>query len=649
MTAPLPAAFGSWKSPISADLIVAKTINLLEIHVSGQEIYWIEGRPLEAGRSVLVKWNGDGTTTDLIPEGFNARTRVHEYGGAPVLVDGETVYFSNYRDQRLYRTSSGSSPEAITPETQMRYADAVIDRAHQRLICVCEDHTQEGHEARNFLGAVALDGSGTVSVLVEGNDFYSTPRLSPDGKFLTWIEWSHPNLPWDGTELWMAEVAESGEITNRALIAGGRTVSIVQPTWSPSGELYFVSDQTGWWNLYRWRSGDLESVCPMEAEFAEPHWIFGMTLFAIESAGRMVCSFIQNGQSRLATLNLQTGDFRAIELPYTKIWNVTAIPGAAVFCAASPTESSQVVRLDLETLRLQVLRQSSTMAIDERFLAVPQAIEFPTEHGLTAHAFYYPPTNPDFEAPEGEKPPLLVKCHGGPTGQTYPILTWGYQYWTSRGLAVLDVNYGGSTGYGREYRERLRAEWGVVDVEDCINAARYVVDQGLVDGNRLAIDGGSAGGYTVLCALTFHNVFHAGASFYGVSDALALVRDTHKFESRYQDFLFGPDWERVCVERSPIHYVDQLSCPVIFFQGLEDKVVPPNQAEMMVAALERKGLPVAYVAYEGEQHGFRKAENIKRTLDGEFYFYSRIFGFSPADDIEPVQMRNEESRIKDEE
>lgn len=649
MTSPHSAPFGSWKSPISSDLIVAKTVNLLEIHVSGQDIYWIEGRPLEAGRSVLVKWNGDGTPTDLIPEGFNARTRVHEYGGAPVLIDGDRVYFSNYRDQRLYCTSSGSAPEVLTPENQMRYADAVIDRARQRLICVCEDHSPEGHEARNFLGAVALDGSGTTSVLVEGNDFYSTPRLSPDAKFLTWIEWSHPNLPWDGTELWMAEVAESGELVNRSLMAGGRTESIVQPTWSPSGELYFVSDQTGWWNLYRWKSGDIEPLCPMEAEFAEPHWVFGMTLFAIESAERMVCSFIQNGQSRLATLNLQTGDFQAIELPYTKIWNVNAVPGAAVFCAASPTESSQVVRLDLETLQVQVLRTSSTMAIDERFLSVPQAIEFPTEHGLTAHAFYYPPTNPEFEAPEGEKPPLLVKCHGGPTGQTYPILTWGYQYWTSRGFAVLDVNYGGSTGYGREYRERLRAAWGVVDVQDCINAARYVVGQELVDANRLAIDGGSAGGYTVLCALTFHQVFHAGASFYGVSDALALVRDTHKFESRYQDFLFGTDWERVCVERSPIHFVDQLSCPVIFFQGLEDKVVPPNQAEMMVAALERKGLPVAYVAYEGEQHGFRKAENIKRTLDGEFYFYSRIFGFSPADDIEPVQMRNEELRMKNEE
>ena len=635
------APYGCWKSPITSDLIISETIGLGPVVLDGNDIYWVEMRPGEGGRNVIVRRTPDGQTADITPSPFNARTRAHEYGGGSFVVADGTVYFSNFADQRLYRKTPNAEPQPLTPAVALRYADGIIDRQRGRIICVREDHTGAG-EAVNTLVSIGLTGGEDVQVLVSGNDFYSSPRLSPQGNQLCWISWNHPNMPWDGTQLWVAEVKADGSLGRPERVAGGVDESIFQPEWSPDGILHFVCDRSGWWNLYRWGAGGIEPLCEMAAEFGLPQWVFGMSTYAFSSADRIICTYTQQGRWHLASLDTTTQQLQLIDTPYTEISSLRANARSAVFCAASPAELTSIVQLDLTTGQIEVLRRSSEVAIDTEYLSTPQALEFPTENNLTAHAFFYPPKNPDYTAPALELPPLLVKSHGGPTAAASSRLNLGIQYWTSRGFAVLDVNYGGSTGYGREYRQRLDGQWGIVDVDDCVNGARYLVERGKVDGNRIAIAGGSAGGYTTLCALTFRNSFKAGASYYGVSDLEALARDTHKFESRYLDRLIGPYPQRrdLYWQRSPIHFTDRLNCPVIFFQGLEDKIVPPNQAQMMVSALKAKGLPVAYVPFEGEQHGFRRAENIKRALDGELYFYSRVFGFDLASAVEPVPIEN---------
>jgi dipeptidyl aminopeptidase/acylaminoacyl peptidase len=634
--------YGSWKSPISSDLIVAETIRLGQVGLDGADIYWLEMRPAEGGRYVIVRRTAEGQIQDINPPPYNARTRVHEYGGGGYTVADGVVYFSNDEDQRLYRQVGGGEPEPVTPPGQRRYADGVIDRRRNRMICICEDHSAGEREAVNSIISLRLDGSGAMETLASGYDFYASPRLSPDGRRLAWLAWNHPNMPWDGCELWTAHVGEDGSLSEARQIAGGLTESIFQPAWSPDGTLYFTSDRSGWWNLYRQWNGAIEAVTSMAAEFGLPQWVFGMSTYAFESAERLVCSYCETGSWRLASLETKSGQLRPIETPYTDFDYIQAGPGQAVFLGSAPTEFQAVVRLDLETGELERLRQASSLKIDPGYITVAEPIEFPTEQGLTAHAFFYAPKNRDYTAPAGELPPLLVISHGGPTGATSSAFSLSLNYWTSRGFAVLDVDYGGSTGYGRAYRERLNGQWGVVDVADCANGARYLVEQGRVDGQRLAIRGGSAGGYTTLAALTFLDLFRAGASYYGISDLELMTLDTHKFESRYLEGLIGPYPERrdLFLARSPIYAIEQLSCPVILFQGLEDKVVPPNQAELILAALRDKGVPVAYLPFEGEQHGFRRAENIKRSLEAELYFYSRIFNFELAEAVEPVAIEN---------
>ncbi|NIA09073.1 MAG: prolyl oligopeptidase family serine peptidase, partial [Nitrospiraceae bacterium] len=479
-------------------------------------------------------------------------------------------------------------------------------------------------------------------VIVSGRDFYSSPCLSRDGTRLAWLSWDHPDMPWDGTELWISDLDINGMPVSPRQVAGSANESIFQPQWSPDGILYFVSDRTGWWNLYRWQDGHIEPVTEMEAEFGMPQWIFGMSTYAFESTRRIICTYTQRGIWHLAGIDSVTKELEEIETPYIEIGFFRAAPGRAVFLAGSSRESSSVVQLNLDTQRTEVLRRSTSVVIDPGFISIPEPIEFPTEHGMTAHAFFYLPKNRDYMAPDGDRPPLLVMTHGGPTASTSMALSLRTQFWTSRGIAVLDVNYGGSSGYGRAYRQRLNGQWGIVDVDDCVNGVRYLIAHFGIDPDRLAIRGGSAGGYTTLCSLTFRNIFKAGASYYGVSDLEALTKDTHKFESHYLDQLIGPYPGRrdLYRERSPIHFAESLSCPVIFFQGLEDKIVLPNQAEMMVKILREKGVPVAYVPFEREQHGFRIAKNIKRALDAELYFYSRIFGFDLADPVEPVYIEN---------
>jgi dipeptidyl aminopeptidase/acylaminoacyl peptidase len=634
------APYGSWKSPITSDLVVKENILLLQLALDGEDVYWLECRPQEKGRYVIVKRSPDGTITEVTPAPFSARTRVHEYGGASFMVADGVVYFSNDADQRLHRQRPGLAPEPLTPEIAWRYADAVMDHQRKRLICVREDHTQAPKEASNTLVAVSLD-TGEVSVLVEGNDFYSSPRLSPDGRQLAWLTWNHPNMPWDGCELWVAALDDAGEAAESQWVAGKIDESIFQPEWSPEGELHFVSDRSGWWNLYRWRAGEVEALCPMEAEFGGPQWVFDVSSFGF-AEGRLVCRYQKEGQSHLSLLDMTTLKLEPLDLPYTFCYRLRVNGGAAVMIAGSTAEPESVVYLDLATRKPEILVRSSSWKIDPDYISIPRAIEFPTTNGLTAHAFYYPPTNQDFAGPANERPPLLVTSHGGPTSAAWLLLDPEVQFWTSRGFAVVDVNYGGSTGYGRAYRERLNGQWGIVDMDDCTNAALYLAGQGLVDGNRLAIRGGSAGGYTTLCCLTFKDVFKAGASYFGISDLEVFTVDTHKFESRYLERLVGPYPEKrdLYLERSPIHHIEKLSSALILFQGLEDKIVLPNQAEMMFAAMRAKGLPVAYLPFEGEGHGFRQAATVKRALEAEMYFYAKVFGFELAEAIEPMVIEN---------
>lgn len=621
-------------------MIVGQVVGLGGLTVDSDDIYWLESRPSEGGRSVLVRRDGSEPAVDVTPQPFNLRSRVHEYGGGAFAVDAGTVVFVNFADQRLYRIDRGEAPAAITPEIEVRFADFVFDRARGRVICIREDH-RAGGEPVNSLVAVSLDGDdegGTV--LAEGHDFFAAPALSPDGTQLAWITWDHPNMPWDGTDLWLADVGADGMLGAPRHIAGGSEESVLQPEWSPDGVLHFVSDRSGWWNLYRCDNGVAAPLCAKPAEFGLPLWQLGVKTYRFLADGSIGCVVIENGQSSLAML--RDGALETIPTPFAGTNAPQSYDGRLALAVGYKDAATSLVLFDPQDGGIEVLKRAASFDLARDDVSVAERIEFPTEGAKAAHGFYYAPANAGHRPPDGERPPLIVISHGGPTGATSDSLSLGIQFWTSRGFAVVDVNYGGSTGYGRAYRARLDGAWGIVDVDDCVNAARHLADRGLADPERLLIRGGSAGGYTTLSALTFRDTFKAGASHYGIGDLAALARDTHKFESRYLDRIIGPypEAESVYRERSPIHFTDRLDCPVIFFQGLDDKVVPPNQAEAMVAALKAKGLPVAYIPFEGEGHGFRKAENIKRALEAELYFYGRVFGFTPAGDIEPVEISN---------
>lgn len=636
------ATYGSWKSPITTDLIVANIVRLGQIVIDDDDIYWIEGRPEEDGRNMIVRLTPDGKKEDVIPALFNARTRVHEYGGGEYLVHKEVVYFSNFVDQRFYKKLPDKALEPMTPDVDLRYADGVMDIERERIICVREDHRNADAEPVNTIVSISHKSENEGRVLVSGNDFYSSPRLKYDGNQLAWLTWNHPNMPWDGTELWVGDVIEDGTIENLQKIAGGKSESIFQVEWSPDGILYFISDKSNWWNLYRFKDGEIENLYELEAEFGVPQWRFGLSTYGFLSENEIVCTYTKEGIWYIGILDIENQNLKTLDIPYTDIYFLKVSKDFVIFRGGSPTEPTSVVKLDIKSGEITVLKRSIEVSIDPVYLSEPEPITFGTECDKKAYGLFYSPRNKDYTAPKGELPPLVVISHGGPTSATVSTLSLAIQYWTSRGFAVLDVNYGGSTGYGREYRERLKGGWGIVDVDDCINGAKYLARRGDIDGGRVIIRGGSAGGYTTLSALTFHDYFKAGASYYGVSDLEALAKETHKFESRYLDSLIGPYPERVDLyrKRSPINFTERLSSPVIFFQGLEDKVVLPNQAELMVDALKKKGISVAYIPFESEQHGFRRAENIKRSLEAELYFYSKVFGFKLADEIEPVEIEN---------
>ncbi len=642
------AAYGTWSSPWTAERIAAETVGLGQIVLHGEEIYFLESRPAEGGRNVIMRAVAEGGRVrlhELLPAPFNARTRVHEYGGGAFTVAPHgQLYFVHFADQRIYALPRDGPPRPLTPpdEGRRRYADLVYDARRRRLLAVCEEHGRGG-EPVNYLAAIDLDGGQRgVRALATGADFCAAPRLAADGRRLAWLAWHHPNMPWDGCELMLAAVRDDGTLSELRCVAGGPEESIFQPEFGPDGALYFVSDRSGWWNLYRYDNGRVESLAPLEAEFGQPQWVFGLSTYGFVSPTEIVCAYCREGVWRLALLDLSVRRLAPIETPYTDIAYLRAAAGRAYFIGVSPLEPPALVALEPGTRRIEVLRRSCRQALDEAYLSRATPLAFPTGEGETAHAFYYAPQNRDFTPPPGERPPLVVFCHGGPTAAASSALNLRIQYWTSRGFAVCDVNYRGSTGFGRDYRRRLDGQWGVVDVEDCLAAARALVAAGQADPRRLAIRGGSAGGYTALSALVFHDVFTTGASLYGVSDLERLAQDTHKFEKHYLDRLVGPypAARALYRARSPLYHAARLRRPVIFFQGLEDKVVPPDQTERMVQALAENGVPVAFVLFPDEAHGFRRAENIRRALEAELYFYGRIFGLTPADDLEPVAIRN---------
>lgn len=639
MKSPNIAPFGSWRSPITADSIVGGNVGLGQIALDGETVYWTESRPTEGGRVALVRRNADGAVQDVLAAPYSVRTRVHEYGGGAFAVSGGTIWFSNDKDQRIYRMDDGGAPEAITPAGSCRYADFIVDSHHNRLLAVCEDHAGPDEPANSI---VAIAEDGTVQVLTDGSDFYAAPRPSPDGGHLLWLSWDHPNMPWDGCVLTRATLNGAGAVAETETLAGGPEEALFQPEWSPDGDVYFVSDRSGWWNLYRWADDGTQPVSPMQAEMGLPQWVFNMRTYGFGEIGRIYAIRTANGLAELTAISVEEGTVDVIPTEYVEMHGLAADARQAVFVGSAVADIPVVAGLDAADHSVVELQRSAAAKPDPAVISVAQPVTFDSADGRQAHAFYYPPKNDEFSGLDEALPPLIVKSHGGPTGQSGCGFNLKIQYWTSRGFAVLDVNYGGSTGYGRSYRRALDGAWGVVDVEDCVAGARWLVAQGLADPDRLAITGGSAGGYTTLCALTFHDVFSAGASHYGIGDLEALARDTHKFESRYLDRLIGkwPDDRVVYEARSPLHHAAGLNCPVIFFQGSEDKVVPPNQAEGMVAALRDKGIPVAYVAFDGEGHGFRQAANIRRALEGELAFYGRVFGFEPADRIAPLDIDN---------
>lgn len=623
---------GSWPTPITSELVVRAAARIGEVVVDGEDVWWSESRPDEGGRSVIVRRAADGAVTDVLPAPWNARTRVHEYGGGAWTVADGTVWFTEFTDQRLYRLEPGSdTPAAVSPEPAVRagvrHADLHVHDGS--VLAVRETHPAEHAPAADVVNEIVRVRADGSEVLVSGPDFVSDPRLSPEGDALAWLQWDHPHMPWDA-----ARLVVRGADGREHAIAGGPGESVVQPSWGADGTLWFLCDRTNFWSLYRKRPhGEVELVLDVGSDIGGPQWVFGQSRYALLADGRVAVAYGRRGADRLAVL-FDGGQLREIDLPYAALRDLQGCGDGVVCVAGGPDSEPVVLHVPLDGGGPTVLRPARDLGLDAGWFSRPEHVTFPTEDAGTgiaeAHALVYPPANPEVAAADGDLPPLLVLVHGGPTSSATPVLNLAVQYWTSRGFCVADVDYRGSTGYGRRYRDALQGRWGVVDLDDVVACARHLAAAGRVDPARMAIRGGSAGGYTTLAALSMRpGVFTAGASHYGVADLGALAAETHKFESRYLDGLVAP-WPEgadVYAERSPINHVDALDTPLAVFQGDEDAIVPPDQAEAIVAALREKGVPHAYLLFAGEQHGFRKAENIRAALDGELSFYAQVWGF----------------------
>ena len=645
---PSVAPYGSWSSPVTLDLVASEGgVGYAYLDVDDRGVYWVETRPQEQGRAALVFHAHGGSPVDVVPSGFNVRTRVHEYGGGAWFRDGSVVYCSSFDDSRLYRIESpGAEPQPITPEPAephaLRYADGRVFADGRLIVCVRESHG--GVEPVNELVVLPTDGSAEPRVIGTGRDFYAAPRPSPDGTHLAWLAWDHPHMPFEGTDLCVGDLDAQGACSNARRVAGSETESIFQPEWREDGALYFVSDRTGWSNLYVERDGEVHALTQEKAELGYPQWVFDLTRYAFLDDGRIACVFTRQAADSLELLDPADGKLTKLDLPYTS-FNSPSLRSHGTklyFPATSPTEPSAVIELDVYTQQTTVLRRSTSVGLDERYISTAEPIAFEGADGMTSHGFLYAPKNPEQTGPEDELPPLIVYVHGGPTAHVPPILQLSVQFFTTRGIAVVDLNYGGSTGYGREYRDRLRGRWGEVDVEDSAAVVRYLAGRGDIDAERVEITGGSAGGYTTLLALALKDDFAAGTSLFGVADLVSFHDETHKFESHYDEYLVGPWPEATDLyrERSPVTHADSISAPLLLLQGLDDKVVPPAQAEAIVAALKERGIPYAYIAFAGEGHGFRKAENVRRATSAHLSFLAQLFGFEPADELEPVEIEH---------
>ncbi len=645
MSSPLP--FGSWPTPITSELVVRSARLPNGLCVDDADIWWSEGRPEEAGRVAVLRRDADGVVTEVLAGPWSARTAVHEYGGGAWWVADGVLWFADWATQRLHRLAADGEPVALTPEPAvargLRYADGRLSADGTTLLCVQEEHHADGAEATNTIVRLRAHEPSTPEVVVQGPDFVADPRWRPDGGAFCWLEWDHPDMPWDATRL---VVDEGGR---RTVVAGGdRRESICQPTWAADGSLWFSGDRSGFWSLYRCTpTGGVELMVDLGKDIGFPQWVFGQTCFALLDDGRVGLVYSDDGADHLAIWDPASGRATDLDVGHTMVESVQACGAGLAYIGASPTTEPHVVRVGTEDAGrpdVEVVVAPRELGLDPHRFSVPEAITFPTGGGAVAHALLYSPTNPDVIGEPGTCPPLLVMIHGGPTAAARPMLQLAKQYWTSRGFAVADVNYRGSTGYGRSYRDLLQGQWGVADVEDCAAVGRFLAERGDVDGARLCIRGGSAGGFTTLAALAFTDAFAAGASHYGVADLGVLAAETHKFESRYLDGLVGP-WPAARAtyeERSPIFHTDRIDRPLAVFQGLDDPIVPPNQAEMIVAAVRAKGVPVVYVPFAGEQHGFRQAANIRAALDGELSFFAQVLGFAlPADEaITPLEVEN---------
>jgi acetyl esterase/lipase len=638
MTARATAPYGSWPSPISAADVARARLRLGYPTIHGDRVWWQETRPEKGGRTTIVR-----SGTDLLPAPWDARTRVHEYGGRSYLPlpDGDLV-FANYSDQRLYRLTEGRTPQPLTPEplepSGLRYADFTLSPDGRHVWCVQESHASG--DVRRAIVAIPLDGTaaqapGAIRELVNGADFYAFPTPSPDGGHLAWVQWSHPRMPWDGTELRVATVEADGTLGRPRTAKGGLNESALAPTWLDENSLYVVSDWPGWWNLYQIGLGgeSPQALYPAEEEFAGPLWNLGGRPYALLDDGRIAVLHGQ-GDQRLGLYDPETAELTDFDLPFTD-WKLqlSADGTTIVGIAGAPDIPWSVVAVNADSGEAKVLRAELDSPPDPAYLPLPRAQELEGPFGRPVHAYVYPPSNPTAQAPEGELPPYIVFVHGGPTGHSTSVLDLEIAYFTSRGLGVIDVNYGGSTGYGRSYRERLRRQWGVVDVEDTIAAAQALVDGGVADPNRLAVRGGSAGGWTTLCAITQSTLFKAGTSYFGIADPQSWLKETHDFESTYLYGLIGPipGFERTYEERSPLARASETACPVLLLQGLDDPIVSPPQSERFADAVAAKDIPYAYLAFEGESHGFRRADTVIASLEAELAFYGQTLGFDPKD------------------
>ena len=643
MSKKIKLAHGSWKSSITSDLIVNGGVKFSEIRVDGTDLYFLEGRPEEEGRYVIIKKTSDGNIFDMIPENFNSRNAVHEYGGGSFAVNNKIIFFTNWEDQRIYKIENNKiSPLTKIPliEKGVRYADLTISFDLNWLFCVRETHFEK-KEAKNDLVAISTS-SGEIKVISEGRDFYSSPRQQKIGDQICWLEWDHPNMPWDGNELFTAKFND-GNISNKKHIDGSKEISIVQPEWASSGDLIYISDQSGWWNLKKISNNKKYDLLTEQSDHGGPAWQFGFRTYGLTDEYIIIKGNSKNKKNGLLRKLKFNGEIiDESKIIHTSISDVTISGNKVIYIGSSPLSNSEIIEFNIDKKSIKVIKESSKLNIDPEDLSIPEEINFDSTNNGTAYAYFYKPKNKKIEGSKVEKPPLLVISHGGPTSSTSNSLNLSIQFWTNRGFAVVDVNYRGSAGYGRKFRDSLKGNWGIYDTDDCIAAVNYLSSKDLVDSNKVAIRGGSAGGYTTINALTFHDTFAVGATYYGIADLSVFIDDTHKFESKYLESLIGkyPEEKQKYHDRSAINFTDMLSCPMIIFQGTEDKIVPPSQAEILAKGLRNKKIPYSLVMYEGEQHGFRQSKNIKASLESELFFYSKVLGFETNEKLFEVKIEN---------